>query len=111
MKHTPGPWTRIAGERFRHDQSAGVTEPGGNYIAAALDRNRFDLDEEVEANARLIASAPELLAACEAQATLIRDLLKLASAEQIRDIGMQARLVNVSDQVCEALDKARGEST
>jgi hypothetical protein len=60
-QHTPGPWTRIAGERFKHDHSAGVRAPDGNYIACALDRNRYDKDEEVEANARLIAAAPEML--------------------------------------------------
>lgn len=60
-KHTPGPWTREKDERFKHDRSAGVKAASGQYIAAALDRNRYDLDEEVEANARLIAAAPDLL--------------------------------------------------
>lgn len=63
-KHTPGPWSRARDERFRHDNSAGVRAANGLYIAAALDRNSCDLDEEVEANARLIAAAPDLLAAC-----------------------------------------------
>jgi len=58
--YTPGPWTRIAGERFKHDSSAGVKDAAGHYIACALDQNRFDRDEEVEANARLIAAAPEM---------------------------------------------------
>lgn len=62
-KHTPGPWTRTEGERFKHDRGAGVKAASDQYIAAALDRNRYDLDEEVEANARLIAAAPELLVA------------------------------------------------
>lgn len=63
--HTPGPWKRIEGDRFKHDDSAGVTDGRGTYIACALDMNRYDKDEEVEANARLIAKAPALLDACE----------------------------------------------
>jgi hypothetical protein len=63
-RHTPGPWTRVYEERFRHDNSAGVRAANNLYIAAALDRNSYDLDEEVEANARLIAAAPDFLAAC-----------------------------------------------
>lgn len=62
VKHTPGPWARVPDERFRHDNSAGVRDATGSYVAAALDFNRSDRDAEVEANARLIAAAPELLA-------------------------------------------------
>ena len=68
MRHTPGPWTREEGERFRHDQSAGIRSANGMYVATALDFNQVDRDEEVEANARLIAAATELLEACEAAA-------------------------------------------
>lgn len=69
-KHTPGPWVRKYGERFRHDQSAGI-KANGLYIAATLDMNRTDKDEEVEANACLIAASPELLEACEHLLTVI----------------------------------------
>lgn len=63
-KFTPGPWNRTPGERAKHDQSAGITGgDNGHYIACALDMNRTDKDDEVEANARLIATAPELLEA------------------------------------------------
>ena len=65
MSHTPGPWTRTGDERFRHDRSAGVMGPDGTFVAAALDFNRDDRDGEVEANARLIAAAPVLLATLE----------------------------------------------
>ncbi len=64
--HTPGPWSRDRERdgRFR-DESAGVRGPDNNFIAAAFDFNRTDRDDEVEANARLIAAAPELLVAVE----------------------------------------------
>lgn len=64
-KHSKSPWTRTPGERFKHDQSAGIKGSDGLYLAAALDFNRTDRDEEVEANARLIAAAPELLEALQ----------------------------------------------
>ena len=64
-EHTPGPWTRDAERDGRmRDESAAVRGPDGLFIAAAFDFNRTDRDAEVEANARLIAAAPELLAAC-----------------------------------------------
>jgi hypothetical protein len=53
MKHTPGPW---------------VAQPGDNFITDAREiviaqMHRHHPDEQVDANARLIAAAPELLAA------------------------------------------------
>ena len=72
-KHTPGPWTRIHGQRFKHDSSAGIKGPDGMYVAAALDRNDTTRDGEVEATATLIAAAPELLKACVAVASVLND--------------------------------------
>lgn len=109
--HTPGPWTRFPGERFKHDSSAGVKDSSGNYIACALDQNRYDRDEEVEANARLIASAPELLAACEALAAFTRDLLKLVTPEQIKEARLTTRMLKLNDTAFNAIAKARGESS
>lgn len=60
-KHTPGPWTRKKGERFKNDNIAGVRGPDGLYVVAAFDFNQHNRDSEVEANAKLIAAAPELL--------------------------------------------------
>jgi hypothetical protein len=96
-KHTSGPWTRLVGERFKHDSSAGVKGPDGLYIAAALDLNRYDKDDEVEANARLIAAAPDLLAACEA-----------ALPEIYHPYDPQAGKA-VYDRLRAVIDKARGE--
>jgi len=60
-QHTPGPWSREKGQRFRHDESRGIRAANGIYIAAALDLNNYGRDAEVDANARLIAAAPGLL--------------------------------------------------
>ena len=58
-EHTPGPWNRAYGSRFWHSHDAGVTGPDGILVASAIDFNEYARDEEVEANARLIAAAPE----------------------------------------------------
>ena len=67
-EHTPGPW-QDAGGWF-------VTAPERQLVVAevyAVGRP----DEEVDANTRLIAAAPDLLAACElALATFRRDRME-----------------------------------
>lgn len=63
-KHTPGPW-KYSGDIAKHDNSHIIHSEKQKWIAAALDFNRFDRDEEVKANANLIAAAPELLEACK----------------------------------------------
>lgn len=60
MTHTPGPW-RCEPLRYR----------GGEHIEPPYIRGRYDIfpipdDNEAEANARLIAAAPELLEALKA---------------------------------------------
>ncbi len=67
-KHTLGPWKllyRDIGGPFLE----GVIGPDGEkirLIGIALAMNSRDSDPEPEANARLIAAAPEMLAALEA---------------------------------------------
>lgn len=96
-KHTPSPWTRNEGERFSHDQSAGIRASDGMYIAAALDMNRFDKDDEVEANARLIAAAPELLEALQNAKSVMMD------ADIWNEYGDTAQIIDA------AIAKAKGE--
>ena len=55
--HTPGPW------RYRRTYSNGE-EVGCAVMPMGYDLSTSNLDEN-EANARLIAAAPELLAACQ----------------------------------------------
>lgn len=62
VKHTPGPWTDKGG-------SAGAVWAGNEFIASVYPNaqpgwdgyGRFDRQDETEANARLIAAAPDLL--------------------------------------------------
>lgn len=61
-KHTPGPWTLDTNPRNVHAQN--YTQGHLYDIAIALGPLTADRDE-AEANARLIAAAPELLEVCQ----------------------------------------------
>jgi hypothetical protein len=55
MAHTPGPWT-IQAIRDRH-----IWIRAGEVVIAEIDGSNDPDDDRVEADAHLIASAPELL--------------------------------------------------
>ncbi len=90
-KHTPGPWEawEVYDEVDQRQRLTiavpcrcvvcrdslrlgGVGVHGGTHITALYEWGG-GIDEEVRANARLIAAAPDLLAACEAAAEHFRD--------------------------------------
>ena len=77
--HTPGPWARIIADGYtvRHPQIYSDTGPIAN--ATWLGDGRVD---ELNANARLIAAAPDLLAALEALLDYENGIQK-AKAEQM----------------------------
>jgi hypothetical protein len=59
-EHTPGPWEwSHTNDRYRHTIHVGIVE------IAKTPRCHIDDHDENEANARLIAAAPELLEALE----------------------------------------------
>lgn len=58
MKHTPGPWT-IEGDTIRNTNQEIICLAGGRYGYRRDKSGR----EEIQANAHLIASAPEMLKA------------------------------------------------
>lgn len=89
MKHTPGPWTRTAGERFKHDQSAGIKGPNGMYIACALDMNRTDKDSEVEANAILISAVPEMAEAIQWMIPTFEEMERLDVLNEAQRIALE----------------------
>ena len=55
-EHTPGPW---------RSESPYVSAPSGEHRKMVADCDQYLSDDECEANTRLIAAAPELLAALE----------------------------------------------
>ena len=66
-KHTPGPWRTIASTNKTMRTVVGPDFPGQGYIANVnLCRTNNAQDVDGEANARLIAAAPELLEALKA---------------------------------------------
>ena len=72
-KHTPGPWGPMVGPEsvnpWNPTQGAYETEAGGLTIGSASHTEPIcrvsGYLHDLEANARLIAAAPDLLAACE----------------------------------------------
>ena len=84
--HTPGPW-RIERSNDGEDLSLGawdlVVGDGRTRMVLASRSPWFSRAHESEANARLIAAAPELLAA-------LRELLALGQQESIEDGDLEA---------------------
>jgi hypothetical protein len=68
-KHTPGPWRLTGDKLFRLTRQ--IEDTNGMGLAHA-----YGNDAEADANARLIAAAPDLLAAIE---TLLPHVLHYAS--------------------------------
>lgn len=86
-KHTPGPWKVLD----NNPEVLPIVCKGFDTIAHIRDAGVWADYFEVEANAHLVAAAPDLLEAC----TL--------ALEFVTHEGLSARLVA-------AIDKARGES-
>ena len=69
MNHTPGPW---AANRFKH--GAPLVEGGGHEIARVAYWSGSENASEVDANAHLIAAAPDLLAALHRSKTIFEEI-------------------------------------
>lgn len=71
--HTPGPWTFEKGATNCHKANGVLGEiEGGDFYLAAIWSDVEDLEPHAEANARLIAAAPELLDALNGMVGLIQ---------------------------------------
>jgi len=108
MKHTKGPWFHFEKTNCSSisiSTSPTLDEERSAWIEQKIDTTVcgvFGLDERCQANAALIAAAPDLLAACEA--------LKEAytKAEESESIDWQD-LDDAAEKACEALKKAKGD--
>ncbi len=100
---TKGPW--VARQARSVPAADWIIEPKGGWEQChSIDnqgfislRPRYNHAEEDEANARLIASAPDLLAACEAFSEAIHD-------------GYPGKMLSALELVEVALEKARGNA-
>ena len=100
--HTPGPW--------RLD-SPYVSAPSGEHRKIVADCDQYFSDDECEANTRLIAAAPELLAALEQALAVIASDEMRAACDMADLHGMPYRGPTVDRAAMRALiAKARGEA-
>jgi hypothetical protein len=94
MKHTPGPWYTRHGQISSEHSSHGCTIANCNATSKGIG------DEEVEANAILIAAAPEMLACLELAIEEVEGFEQRTGIKQLVPWVRQAR---------EAVAKAKGE--
>lgn len=109
-QHTPGPWVADTEnhQRWADQYARMVHGPDGKTpIAAGCDFNRTDRDEEANANARLIAAAPDLLWALE---SMLEEFgARLSDGKPIGyTAGSMQRAVGMIKAAEAAIDKARG---
>ncbi|EKL0657274.1 hypothetical protein ACF0C8_10115 [Pseudomonas aeruginosa] len=78
-KHTPGPWFINGHERYTKYVEARI---GGGWVQEVAACGPTENPEQQEANARLIAAAPELL---EALQSCIQQITALCSADDVPD--------------------------
>ena len=94
-KHTPGEWVV--------DADGDVCTDDLERLVAAVDWRHVSLrDGEAEANARLIAAAPDLLAACERFLAAQR----MAETDGRAGFGLYTEAIEAAEA---AVKKARGE--
>jgi hypothetical protein len=103
MTHTPEPWVvGWNGDTGDYDDGLGVVAVARGGICDMGPRIRPD--EEILANARLIAAAPDLLEACETALTVLDQL------QQVEELFQESWNVNLARRKLEAArDKAKGE--
>ena len=101
-KHTPGPWEVLVKERV-----------GAPTVYIVRDRNADELIRlsdkyfsNADANARLIAAAPELLETCKAARQLWNDFL--TKKESFADYASRAQ--QVQSMLADAIAKAGGRT-
>lgn len=101
-KHTPGPW--IADGGYISSATAIKSNGAPVHVADPYVDESLLASSEVDANARLIAAAPQLLAACKMMDKWIeRDLSDDPELEELT-------LQTVYGSVLEAIAKAEGSS-
>lgn len=107
MSHTPGPWELIEGDIWSAPIEGGCTMAKGRCMVAQVRgwghlQYRPDGEEMQDANGRLIAAAPDLLAA-------LRDLVAISSGKH-DDNAYNEEWTAAEDRARAAIAKAEGKS-
>ena len=103
--HTPGPWSaRLNPMKLQYD----IDAAGWRTCARVYLNEDPDLSRQGHANARLIAAAPDLLEACEAIRSLLRDNphIRIESDHPAFEVAFGGATAAIDA----AIAKARGEA-
>jgi hypothetical protein len=98
-KHTPGPWIISGSSIWNSDTHRAIYASGRKPVN--------ERDEEGQANARLIAAAPEMLAALEALTSWAIEAQKRLPVETWSDLENHGTIEIIEAKA--AIAKARGE--
>lgn len=98
-KHTPGPWEISGSSIWNPETHRAIYASGGKPI--------HKRDEEGQANARLIAAAPELLEALEALENRAVEMRKLIDPKTWAELESMATIEIINARA--AIAKARGK--
>lgn len=104
-EHTPGPWSYYAGESQPNPYWRNIRLYNGERLIAEVGCTNAVGDGD--ANARLIAAAPELLAALSAYQRLVGYLQRTTNPEEWATHGDWKRLQAEADA---AIRKAKGDA-
>ena len=105
-KHTPGPWSYWSGYNPFDKLEAQVTADGGDIVIASYN----SLIEEGEANACLMAAAPDLLTDLEEAAKTLRRYEVLHWAKETNESDAKAKVNgDLAARFERTIDKARGK--
>jgi hypothetical protein len=107
-QHTPGPWEIVQDAPLNPEAryNIGSRLPSGfaNYVCTIKTEKHLIRDGNEEANARLIASAPELLAALQAVNTDVTEDIGGLTRDDY-----EAIVLSIRDTARAAIAKATGE--
>lgn len=105
-KHTPGPW--VVWDEARAIHRWCIAKENGYSVASAEPVGPWVTPEEADANARLIAAAPDLLDALQDAKRLIEDMARFVGQMALEDYAL---LNETPIKIDAALRRARPEET
>lgn len=111
MKYTPGPWVvdpNVSSAVYpfnicQKDARPFGDEKEGQFIIAKILQFGDGLSNQDEANANLVAAAPELLAVAEKMVRLIYDMVLAGEMKNTK------RVADLNNTLDEIINKAKGE--